>query len=154
MPTRSTLCFIEKDEKFLMLKKAAELFGGGKWNAPGGKLNDGESFDECAVREAFEETGLKLGGVEERGILKFFESGKFAWDVHVFVSNNFEGEMKQGSEGELKWIEKNNMPFDDMWADDFHWFPFLIDGKKFEGTFYFTENFQKLIRWSVKEMSA
>jgi len=154
MVTDCTLCFLEKDEKFLMLKKADKLFGGGKWNAPGGKLNNDETFEQCAVREIYEETGLKVKELEECGILKFFEGENFAWHVHVFISNNFEGEMKPGSEGELRWIEKNNMPFDSMWADDFHWFPFLIDGKKFEGTFYFTENFQKLNRWTVEEMSA
>lgn len=152
MTINGTLCFVEQDGKFLMLKKADKLFGGGKWNAPGGKVKEGETLEQCAMRETLEETGLNIKNIEKRGVLNFFTGGKFEWSVHVFLSDDFEGQPKSGEEGQVRWIEKGKLPFDSMWEDDRHWLPLLLDGKKFEGWFYFTENFQKLTRWSLKEM--
>ena len=60
MTIQATLCFILHDNKVLLLKKNPGLFGAGKWNAPGGKLQHGETAEHCAKREVYEETGLEV----------------------------------------------------------------------------------------------
>lgn len=152
MTTTGTLCFIERDGKFLMLRKADKLFGGGKWNAPGGKIADGETAETCAAREVLEETGLEAKNLEHRGLLNFFNAGKLDWSVHVFVTHEFNGSPKAGREGELRWIAKDDLPFDQMWEDDQHWLPMMLEGKRFEGNFYFMKDFQKLLKCSIKEL--
>ena len=62
----TTLCYIEKDEKYLMLhrtkKKKDENHD--KWIGVGGKFEAGESPDECVIREVKEETGMKVEKAE------------------------------------------------------------------------------------------
>ena len=69
----STLCYIEKDEKYLMLhrvKKENDV-NRDKWVGVGGKFEDGESPEECVLRETLEETGLTLTDYRYRGIVTF-----------------------------------------------------------------------------------
>ena len=69
----TTLCYIEKDGKYLMLhriKKKNDL-NHDKWIGVGGKLIDKESPEDCLIREALEETGLTLTDYEYRGIVTF-----------------------------------------------------------------------------------
>ena len=153
MTTQGTLCFIEKEGKYLMQKKASNKFGGGMWNAPGGKALDGETSEACVAREVFEETGLKVKNLKHHGILNFFNGDEFAWAVHVFTAGDFEGEFKESEEGELKWMDKNKLPYAEMWEDDKHWVPLVMEGKKFEADFHFKENFKDIFKWSVKLVS-
>ncbi len=74
MTTFATLCHVKKDNKILLQKKSKGLFGGGKYNAPGGKLKDNESPEKCAIREVFEETGLRVNKLEKIGELIFYTS--------------------------------------------------------------------------------
>uniref|UniRef100_A0A7S2ZRP0 Nudix hydrolase domain-containing protein n=1 Tax=Rhodosorus marinus TaxID=101924 RepID=A0A7S2ZRP0_9RHOD len=70
--------FIERGSKFLIGKRIGS-HGSGTWGLPGGYLEFGESFEECARREAREETGLELGSQVS---------------VVTAVNNIFEEEMK------------------------------------------------------------
>ncbi len=151
MATDGTLCFIEKDGKFLMQRKESARFGGGKWNAPGGKALDGETPEECAVREVLEETGLKVSGLKKHGVLHFTVEGKPFWSVHVFATGKFEGTPNNGGEGELKWMDKEDLPYAEMWPDDSHWVPLLVKGKKFEGKFDFKEDLKGFREVLLKE---
>jgi len=154
MTTYGILCFIMKNGKTLLQKKSSDRFGGGKWNAPGGKVKPGETIEECAKREVEEETGLKIKKLDRRGILNFFWPNKKdpVWVVYVFSSENFDGRSTPGEEGKLKWFEFERMPFEEMWEDDKHWYPYLINKKNFMGNFYFTENFGQLTTFDIEEM--
>lgn len=57
---QTTGCYIECAGKFLLLQRAAGQRHEGKWGSPGGKLEVGESPDAAAVRELFEETGIRI----------------------------------------------------------------------------------------------
>jgi len=92
MVIHSTLCYLIKDNKVLLQRKSNELFGGGKWNGPGGKLKDNEDPKECAVREVLEETSVKISDPEKHGFLKFFKGKELFTVSHIFVANKFEGE--------------------------------------------------------------
>ena len=67
----STLCYIEKDNKYLMLhriKKKNDV-NEGKWIGVGGHVEYQESPEECLVREVKEETGLTLTSYRFRGVV-------------------------------------------------------------------------------------
>jgi 8-oxo-dGTP diphosphatase len=60
----STACatIISKGDKILLLKRGSTApWMPNKWNLAGGMLDEGENLEECARREALEETGLTLG---------------------------------------------------------------------------------------------
>jgi len=67
------------EQQALLLKKSAELFGGGKWNGLGGKINRGETPEQACVREVFEESGLRVSKLRYHGLLKFWFGGKLDW---------------------------------------------------------------------------
>ena len=88
----TTLCYIEKDGKYLMLhrtkKKNDENHD--KWIGVGGKFEPGESPDECLIREVKEETGLTLTKYQFRGIVTFCSD---EWEdeyMHLFTATEFE----------------------------------------------------------------
>ena len=148
MTTQATLCFILVNDKVLLLKKSAGLFGGGKWNAPGGKVRPSEDPEDCAIREVFEETGLKIRDLEKVGLLHFFKNGQREtqdWVVSVFITQHLDGSPTGGREGDLKWFHIQALPFEEMWEDDRYWCPLALQRKHFQGWFYFSRDFKKLI---------
>lgn len=72
MTTYATLCYLIHEDKVLLLKKAEGLWGGGKWNAPGGRLLPDEAPKQGAIREMREETGLKVEDLEQLEVLTFY----------------------------------------------------------------------------------
>jgi 8-oxo-dGTP pyrophosphatase MutT (NUDIX family) len=151
---RAVICYLRRGENFLLLLKASGRFGGGFWNAPGGKIKEGESPEDAAMREVFEETGLKLESLEKVGSLEFYFGGgkqRPDWTAEVFVSTQFEGELRESEEGKLEWFPKEKLPMDRMWEDDKYWLPLLVDGKKFSGTFEFTDDSKELVTHKIVE---
>ena len=149
---RAVLCYLEQGNHYLLLLKANGKFGGGFWNAPGGKIELNETPEQAARREVLEETGLSVKSLQKIGSLTFyFGQGKPRpdWTAEVFVSSNFSGTLKESEEGQLKWFSKESLPYDEMWQDDRYWLPLLVEGKKFRGTFEFTADSKNLISASV-----
>ena len=146
------ICYIRRGDEFLLLLKASGKFGGGFWNAPGGKIKDGESPQDAARREVLEETGLSVGAIENIGYLEFFfgpEKTRPDWTAEVFLTAEFAGELRESDEGRLEWISKENLPMDQMWQDDKYWLPLLIEGRKFRGRFEFSGDSKELITHEV-----
>jgi len=91
----------------------------GKWNGLGGKIEPGESPEDCVVREIKEECGLLLKNPSLKGVLTFpaFD-GNEEWRVFVFVATQFKGEMIDSKEGILKWINNNELFNLNLWDGD------------------------------------
>lgn len=119
----TTLCYIERGGKYLMLhrnKKKNDL-NEGKWLGVGGKIEPGETPRDCVIREAFEETGLTLLEPEYRGKINFFEKtdgGEFAEIMHLFTCTRFAGEIKTCDEGTLEWVNIADVPRLPLWEGD------------------------------------
>ncbi|NIO44585.1 MAG: NUDIX domain-containing protein [Candidatus Aenigmarchaeota archaeon] len=145
MVIHTVLCYLIKDNKVLLQKKSKGLFGGGKWNGPGGKINKTENPHECAKREILEEVGVKVSNFEKCGLLKFFRENELFIINHVFLTKKFEGNPKSGKEGVVNWFNFDELPLKEMWPDDKVWMPLMLQEKKFEGDFYFDNDYKKLI---------
>lgn len=154
MVVYGTVCHIIDDKRTLLIKKAAELFGGGKWNGLGGKIHPNESPEHACIREVLEESGLIVSSLKYHGLLKFWfgDGSEPDWIVHVFSTNSFEGQLKEGIEGILRWIEFDKIPYQEMWGDDRYWLPLLLEGKTFYGEFYFNKEGTKLLDQKLKEI--
>jgi 8-oxo-dGTP diphosphatase len=153
MTIHATLCFILHNDKILLLRKNPGLFGAGKWNAPGGKLQPGEDAEHCAVREVREETGLVVERPRPTGTLTFFKHNRRRnpdWIAHVFLTNEFHGTLKESKEGALRWFPADDPPFDEMWEDDRYWYKHAVEGRVFKGEFYFRGDFEKLIDHKIR----
>lgn len=149
---RAVLCYITRGEECLLLLKSKGRFGEGFWNAPGGKIEANEDMLEAVKREVLEETGLDVIEAKQVGFLEFYfgkEKNLPDWVAFVFICSKFSGSLVQSAEGELRWWNKSSLPFDQMWADDKYWIPLLMQGKKFRGTFVFSNDSKKLLEHSV-----
>ncbi len=142
-------CYILNEDTVLLQKKAEGLFGGGKWNAPGGKVKEGELPEEGAIREVYEETEIRVEDLKLSGKIYFYVEGDLDQTLHIYKTKKFSGEGKNGREGILKWFNINDIPFDDMWGDVKSWLPLLLENKKFSGKFYYSINYQNFLNGSV-----
>lgn len=141
-PYKTTICYILNDKDEVLLQKKRRGFGQGKWNGPGGKIDPGESKEECAVREIREETGIKVIELEEKAYLEFiFPRGQEDSNnqTYVFVATKWQGEPEDKGEGELRWYKTSKLPLDKMWDDDQYWLPQVLAGEKMRKRFYFDE---------------
>ena len=116
----STLCYIEKDGKYLMLhriKKENDV-NRDKWIGIGGKFEDGESPEECMLREAKEETGLDIDRYSFRAIVTFVSDIYETEYMHLFTADGFTGNISDCDEGCLEWIEKEKLYDLTLWEGD------------------------------------
>ena len=148
----TTLCYVFHDGKVLLQKKAAGMFGEGRWNGPGGKIEENESPEKAAIREVREETDLSVSDLQEMGILRFSEDTGDSLLTHVFVTDMFSGEVKHSEEGRLEWFEAGSIPYDEMWEDDIFLFPLLLSRERFIGHFVFTKGFKRLVEHNIERL--
>lgn len=89
-----------------------------KWIGIGGKFEEGESPEECMVREMREETGLTALSWRYRGIVTFVSDEWGTEYMHLFTCSDFTGELRECDEGELEWIEKSRLLSLTIWEGD------------------------------------
>jgi 8-oxo-dGTP diphosphatase len=138
----ATLCYVRRDGQTLMIhrvKKANDMHQG-KWNGLGGKLNPGESPEECAVREIFEESGLRVRNPQLKGFLTFpaFSQDE-DWYVFVYVVAEFEGELIDSPEGLLRWVDNAALVTLNLWEGDPIFLPWLDRPGIFSGKFIYKD---------------
>ncbi len=115
-----TVCYIEKDNKYLMLHRTKKNndVNKDKWIGVGGKIEDKESPEECIVREVKEETGLTLLNYKLRCIITFTSTVAETEYIYVFTSDKFTGEIIECNEGDLEWVEKSKIDNLNVWEGD------------------------------------
>lgn len=127
-----------KDDHVLLAMKNQGL-GEGRWNGFGGKVEEGESVEEAAIRELKEEVSIDATEIHRMGVLEFsFQNNPKILEVHVFRVDDFQGEPIESEEMlRPQWFHFDSIPYDKMWSDDEFWLPLLIERKRFEGRFLF-----------------
>lgn len=130
----TTLCYIEQDDKYLMMhrvKKEKDL-NKDKWVGVGGHFEVDESPEDCLLREVKEETGLTLTSWRFRGIVTFLSN---EWPeaeyMCLYTADGFEGEMISCDEGTLEWVEKSKVYDLPIWEGDKIFFRLLEEDREF-----------------------
>lgn len=116
----STLCYIKRDDSILMLHRVKKKndINKGKWIGVGGHFEDGESPEECLIREVLEETGLKLTSYKFRAIITFLYDKDITEYMHLYTADEFFGEMIECDEGNLSWVPKSKLLDHELWDGD------------------------------------
>lgn len=131
----ATICYVDNGEALLLLhrnKKENDVHAG-KWIGVGGKFEAGESPEECAKREIFEETGLTATKLELKGVITFpeFTPGN-DWYTYVFRVPGFEGQVTENCpEGELEWVPYDQVLSKPTWEGDLTFLSWILEGKPF-----------------------
>jgi 8-oxo-dGTP diphosphatase len=148
----STLClFLKGNQILLAMKKRG--FGKGKWNGVGGKVLEGESVEQAAVRESYEEIRCLPRNVEKWAIIDYLWPHKpeCGQQVHIFLAKMWEGEPQETEEMCPKWFDITQIPYNHMWSDDIHWLPIVLLGKRLKGRFVFDER-EQIIDCNIMEV--
>ena len=140
----ATLCYVidNNTNSTLMLHRVKKEndYHEGKWNGLGGKFEQGESPEECAVREIEEECGLKVKSIKMKGFITFpLFDGKEDWYVFLFTANEFSGELIDSPEGNLAWIPNDKLTELNLWDGDKHFIPWLFGEKFFSAKFNYKD---------------
>ncbi len=143
----TTVCYIEHDGQFLMLyrNKKKNDINEGKWIGIGGKIEAGETPDECNMREVREESGLILRSAKFLGLVKFRADMYGDEDMYLYYSDDFEPEDPKTKkvfaetgkfspplckEGELKWVSKDDILSLPMWEGDRFFIEEILSGNE------------------------
>ena len=144
---RTTLCYISNKDRVLMLyrNKKPDDPNEGKWLGIGGRIEEGETPDECNRREVLEETGLRLRSAHFHGIIEFRSDEYDDEDMYLYSSDDFEpadGEAAEVfresgeypppfcNEGELAWVPEGELLSLPMWEGDRAFVEKLLAGEK------------------------
>lgn len=134
----STQIYIIRQKQWLMLlrNKKKKDVNRNKWIAVGGKKEPGETIEECAVREAFEETGLHCEQLEYQGLVHFEYQDNEPEDIYVYTCSQYHGSLHETDEGTLRWIDENELMNLELWEGDRIFLKKMLDqtGEPFEIT--------------------
>ncbi len=116
----TTLCYLERGDSYLLLHRTKKERDENrdKWIGVGGKFEEGESPEDCLLREVREETGLTLTDYRYRGIVTFVSDVSPCEYMHLFTASGWTGEERACDEGDLAWMKKSAFAALPMWAGD------------------------------------
>lgn len=139
----TTSVFLRKDNKILLaLKKRG--FGMGKLVGVGGKREAGESIEQAAAREVFEEIGVRVTKLERMATVVFddlrYKGAIEKTPMYVFVATEWEGEPQESDEVKPEWVALSDIPYEKMWSDAKVYLPRVLRGEKFEAYFRYNEH--------------
>lgn len=129
MTQLSTLCYLERDGKYLMLHRTVKKndVNKDKWIGVGGHFEEGESPEECLLREVKEETGYTLTSFRFRGLVTFLSGDGVTEYMSLFTADGFEGEPIPCDEGVLEWVPREKIPELNIWEGDKIFFRLLAE---------------------------
>ncbi len=129
----STLCYIEKDGKYLMLHRTVKEkdVNKDKWIGVGGHFEEDESPEECLLREVKEETGYTLTSYRYRGIVTFISGNGVTEYMSLFTADGFCGEQTECDEGQLEWVDIDKVEGLNIWEGDKIFLRLLRDSEEF-----------------------
>jgi 8-oxo-dGTP diphosphatase len=132
----ATLVFVIQDGQILLIDKKTGL-GKGKVNGPGGKVEQGESPEACAIRECQEELSITVSELQFCGQHRFQFVDGYSILVWVYRTDKFEGIPTESIEAKPLWVSLDKIPYEKMWEDDKLWLPLMLRGEQFQGRWIF-----------------
>ncbi len=130
----ATLTFLRRGHEVLLIRKLRG-HGAGKINAPGGKVDRGETPLDAARRETWEEICVRTLDLACRAELRFLDADGSSMRGFVFVTDRFSGAPRSTVEADPFWCATRDIPYDEMWADDRIWLPRVLTGECLVGEF-------------------
>lgn len=132
----TTLCYIEKDDNYLMMHRVSKKndVNHDKWIGVGGHFEDGESPEECLLREVREETGFSLISWKFRGIVTFRSDDQNCEYMHLYtaaVSDADTASLPDCPEGILEWVPKDEVKNLPIWEGDKIFFRLMDENHPF-----------------------
>jgi len=160
---KTTLCFLVKAKagglpEEVMLARKKKGLGEGNWNGVGGKVEPGETCEEAAARETWEETGaiIEEKDLEKAAVISFkHPKERNGWDqeCHIYLTRRWKGTPAESQEMmEPRWFPVSALPFKDMWPDDPHWLPLVLAGKKLRAAFHFSKDGKGFDSFQIDEV--
>ena len=146
---RATLMFVLRGDQVLLIRKKRGL-GAGKINGPGGRIEEGETPMQCAIRETQEELKITPLNVVARGELRFHSDDFPKSHGYVFVATDYQGTATETEEAIPLWTPVDEIPYEEMWEDDIYWLPQVLSGKGVDGRFVFQG--EDLLDWQVNSV--
>ena len=132
----ATLVYVVEGKSVLLIRKKRGL-GAGKINAPGGRVEPGESLEECAIREVQEELRVTPLELELIGDNRFQFVDGYSLHAHVYRANGYTGTPTETAEAVPYWFDLDELPYDEMWEDDRLWVPYIFEGTRFTARYIF-----------------
>lgn len=135
----ATLAIIVRDDKVLLGEKKRGEIGAGTFNGPGGKVEPGETPEECVVRETREELGIVLDtrALDKLGTIRFHTGEGPSFEVILFRTETFSGEPRETADMIPGWYAIDSLPFDRMLESDRTWFAKATRGEHFDADAYY-----------------
>jgi 8-oxo-dGTP diphosphatase len=138
----ATLCYVidKSQNKTLMIHRVKKEndYHEGKWNGLGGKLESGESPEDCVIREIKEEAGLTIKNPRMHGFITFPNFDEVDdWYVFIFTAEDFEGNLIDSPEGNLKWIFNDELTSLNLWDGDRIFLEWLFQNRFFSAKFIY-----------------
>jgi 8-oxo-dGTP diphosphatase len=139
----STLCYLQKENSTLMMHRNQKKsdYHLGKWNGLGGKMEPGETPEECVIREVFEESGLNLLKPKWAGFLTWPKfDGEVDWYAFVFTGTQFDGDLRKSNpEGSLEWVPNHRVMALPLWEGDRVFMKWILEDRFFSARFEYVE---------------
>ncbi len=133
MVSLSTLCYMERDGKYLMLHRTVKKndVNKDKWIGVGGHFEEDESPEECLLREVREETGYELTSWKYRALVTFVSGGGVTEYMSLYTADGFTGTPVPCDEGELEWVDKEEVLKLNIWEGDKIFFRLMNERQDF-----------------------
>ena len=150
----ATLCFLTDGTpptKVLLGRKKVGL-GAGKFNGYGGKVEPGERIEMAVIRELFEESTIQVeeNQLQKMGVITFTEPGEQDWQTHVYLVPVWQGSPNETREMTHHWFAVDEIPYDQMWADDQYWLPHVLKGKRVTATIDFNADGETVANMDIQ----
>ena len=150
---QATLCYCVKDGHVLLGFKKVR-FGAGKWNGYGGKVDPGETVEEAAARELFEESGIatRSDALEKIAEVEFYFEDKPAFHCHAYIARTWEHEPEESEEMRPAWFSIDALPKEQMWVSDLLWLEKALAGEHVRGVVKFNHDGSAVLESSFEPL--
>ncbi|MEO1053811.1 MAG: NUDIX domain-containing protein [Bacteroidota bacterium] len=139
----AVICILKSGDQFLLLKRAKEP-NQGLYTPVGGKLDPHEEPNAAAVRETFEETGIKVPAMQYCGTLIETSPVKYNWGSFIYLSEIAFVEAPYCNEGTLEWIDRAQLLDVPTPPTDWHIYQYVLEQKNFTFNAVYNENLELL----------
>jgi len=143
----ATVCFLVKENQVLLCLKKKKTFGQGYLVGPGGRVETGETSEQCMVRETNEEIRVIPTSFEKVGKIRFdyfFNKVPEIQEVDFYISREWKGEPVETDEMKPEWFDIDKVPYDRMLPTNQKFIEPMLHGKKVNGAVIFDEDFNPL----------